>query len=300
MAQNISTLNHSFAIDKKIRFRDAGDGFPVADITTGHGTAAVALQGAHLLSWVPADQEPVIWMSKDAQFATGKSIRGGTPVCWPWFGAHASEAAFPAHGFARTSLWTVTATEQLPDDNIRISFRFSVDNHHPLWPQPMQCELHITCGATLQLELVTTNQGDAAITITEALHTYFAIGDIAAVSVDGLDGCAYLDKPEDFKLKQQHGTITFDNEVDRVYLETTGDCLIHDKQWQRTIRIAKSGSASTIVWNPWQQRAAEMGDMGKDGYRSMLCVEGANAADNRIVIAPNGSHTLSVYYSVEN
>jgi len=153
MAQNISTLNHSFAIDKNIRFRDAGGGFPVADITTGHGTAAVALQGAHLLSWTPAGHEPVIWMSEDAQFASGKSIRGGTPVCWPWFGAHASETASPAHGFARTSLWTVTATEQLPDENIR---------------------------------------------------------------------------------------------------------------------IAKSGSASTIVWNPWQQRAAEMGEMGKDGYRSML------------------------------
>jgi len=300
MPQNISTLNDSFAIDRKISFRDSGGGFTVADITSRHGTAAVALQGAHLLSWTPAGQQPVIWMSNDAQFTSGKSIRGGIPVCWPWFGAHASEATFPAHGFARTSLWTVTAAEQLPDDHFRISFQFSVDNHHPFWPHPTMCELHMAFGTTLQLELVTTNLSDAYITITEALHTYFAIGDIAAVSVDGLDGCTYLDKPDHFKPKQQHGAITFANEVDRVYLDTEADCLIHDRQLQRTIRIAKSGSTSTIVWNPWQHRAAEMGDMGEDGYRSMLCVESANTADNRIMIAPNGSHTLSVCYSVKN
>jgi len=298
MHQNIAELNHNFSIDEKISFRDAGSSFPVADISTEHCTASIALQGAHLLSWVPTDQKPVIWMSEEAQFATGKSIRGGIPVCWPWFGAHASNSTFPAHGFARTSLWSVTATEPLPDDNIRISFQLSVDKHHPLWPHPMMCALHITFGSTLQLELVTTNQSDEAITITQALHTYFAIGDIAAVTVNGLDSCTYLDKPDHFNPKQQHGSISFASEVDRVYLDTTGDCLIHDEQFQRTIRITKSGSASTIVWNPWQQRAAEMGDMGKDGFRSMLCVESANAASNKITIAPAMSHTLSACYII--
>jgi len=300
MTQRITDLNNRFGIDGRISFRDSGGEFIVADIINRHCSASIALQGAHLLSWVPSGQQPVIWISQDAQFCKGKSVRGGIPVCWPWFGAHDSESSFPAHGFARTSVWDVTATELLADKRCSISFRLSLADGHPLWPRPTLCELHITLGETLDMQLVTTNHSDEIITIGQALHTYFSVGDIRSASVLGLDGCAYLDKPDGFKRKQQHGPVTFNDEVDRVYLDTTDDCLIEDPLQHRSIRIEKTGSASTIVWNPWQQRAAEMGDLGKDGYFTMLCVESANAADDRIEIQPGSTHALSVRYSLEH
>ncbi len=299
MNQNISALNNRFAIDDRISFRDLGGEFIVADIANRHCSASISLQGAHLLSWTPSGQQPVIWMSDDAQLRKGKSVRGGIPVCWPWFGAHDSEISFPAHGFARTSMWNVTASELLADDSCYISFQLAVAANHPLWPHPTQCELRMTLGATLDMQLITTNHGDEAMTIGQALHTYFSVGDIRSVSVLGLDGCAYLDKPDEFKQKQQHGPVILHDEVDRVYLNTADDCLIKDPIHQRSIRIAKTGSASTIVWNPWQQRAEAMGDMGDDGYLTMLCVESANAADDRIEIQPGSSHTLSIRYSIE-
>lgn len=299
MHQNIAVLNDRFTIDEKINFRDMGAGFIVAEITNRHGSASIALQGAHLLSWLPSGQSPVIWMSQDAKLARGQSIRGGIPVCWPWFGAHGSDSSFPAHGFARTALWDVKSTELLADDNCQIVFQLDVAADHPLWPQPILCELHVTLGTVLKMQLITTNTGNQGVVIGQALHTYFAVGDIRRITVAGLDGCAYLDKPDGFKQKLQRGPVTFDDEVDRIYLDTTNDCIIQDPVYRRNIRIAKTGSASTIVWNPWQQRAAAMGDMGKDGYRTMLCVESANAADDRIEIQPDGRHTLSVQYSIE-
>jgi len=299
MNQNVSVLNDRFAIDGRISFRDVGDGFMVADIVNRHCSASIALQGAHLLSWTPSGQQPVIWMSQEAQLGKGQSVRGGIPVCWPWFGAHDSENSFPAHGFARTSMWNVIATKLLADGNCHISFQLAVATSHPLWLHPTICELRMTLGATLDMQLITTNTGDETITIGQALHTYFAVGDIRSVTVLGLDDCAYLDKPDGFKQKQQYGPITFNDEVDRVYLDTADDCLVKDLIHQRSVRITKTGSASTIVWNPWQQRAAAMGDMGEDGYLAMLCVESANAADDRVEIQPGGSHTLSVRYSIE-
>ena len=299
MNQNLSALNNRFAIEDRISFHDPGDECIIADITNRHCSASIALQGAHLLSWIPAGQQPVIWMSDDARLRKGKSIRGGIPVCWPWFGAHDPENSFPAHGFARTSMWNVTTTELLADDSCRISFKLAVAANPPLWPHATQCELHVTLGATLDMQLITTNRSDEAITVSQALHTYFAVSDIRSVSLLGLDGCPYLDKPDDFKRKQQHGPVIFNDEVDRIYLDTTDDCLIKDPVHQRSIRIAKAGSASTIVWNPWQQRADAMGDMGDDGYLTMLCVESANAADDRIEIQPESSHTLSIRYSIE-
>jgi len=300
MNQDISVLNDRFAIGNRINFRDIGDGFMVANIANRHCSASIALQGAHLLSWTPSGQQPVIWMSDDAQLRKGKSVRGGIPVCWPWFGAHDSERSFPAHGFARTSMWNVRSTKLLANDGCYISFQLAVAANHPLWPHPTLCELRMTLGTTLEIQLITTNHGDEAMTISQALHTYFAVGDIRSVSVLGLDGCAYLDKPDEFKQKQQHGPVTFNDEVDRIYLDTADDCLIIDPIHQRNIRIAKTGSASTIVWNPWQQRAAAMGDMGEGGYLTMLCVESANAADDRVEIKSGSSHTLSVRYSIEH
>lgn len=297
--QSLERLNDQFAIDGELRFCDRGDGFIVAEIANSECSAAVALNGAHLLSWQPAGQAGAIWLSEDARFENGRSIRGGIPVCWPWFGAHASDNSLPAHGFARTTLWHVTSAAS-DRESTTLTLALQTDDKHPMWPHASRVELEIRAGNLLEMTLTTENHAAETITIGQALHTYFRIGDIADVHVSGLDGRPYLDKPDGFKRKQQSGDIGFPDEVDRVYLESADDCLIVDQQMQRTIRIEKSGSRSTVVWNPGPTRSAEMGDLGPEGYRRMLCVESANAAEDVVAIEPGASHSLSVRYSLES
>ncbi|MBI5918781.1 MAG: D-hexose-6-phosphate mutarotase [Nitrosomonadales bacterium] len=273
----------------------------VAQINNEQASASIALQGAHLMTFQARDQQPLIWMSPAAKLVPGKSIRGGVPVCWPWFGAHASEAGFPAHGFARTVGWKVVDARPLVGGETFIAFELpQTAIPQAQWPHPCRVRLNITVGAVLEMALVTENTGDAAFPLGEALHTYFPISDVDNVCVSGLDGVAYRDKVTGMDLKQQSGDIGFPSEVDRVYLDTEASCDIVDTGANRRIRVAKSGSRSTVVWNPWIEKATKMGDFGSDtGYRTMLCVESANAAENVLTLAPGESHTLSVTYSNE-
>lgn len=298
MNQDITLLNNQFAIGEQLSFRDAGNGFIVVDLNNSQCSASIALSGAHLLSWTPTGEQPVIWMSEDAQFINGKSIRGGIPVCWPWFSAHDSESDFPAHGFARTSIWHVKSTAST-EDNTLIVLQLQTEANAKIWPYQCSCEIRFDIGRELKIELTTMNNDHQPFTVGEALHSYFAIADIRNTSVSGLEKCSYLNKPTGFSRHDQVGPITFSDEVDRVYLNTTADNLIEDREMRRTIRINKSGSDSTIVWNPWLERAAEMGDLGENGYLGMLCVESANAAENVVTIDPGARHSLSVRYKIE-
>jgi len=297
---DIAELNQKHAIANHVAFREIADGMPAAEISNAHAKAGIALQGAHLYAWQPDGHEPVIWLSEFAKFAPGKSLRGGIPVCWPWFGPHDSDSKLPAHGYARTSMWDVVETAALPDGSTQIRFELAQTNQmREQWPHAASVQLQISVGRTLQVSLITANTGDSPFTLGEALHTYFRIGDVSNVAIRGLDGCSYIDKVADAAHQVQHGDIVIDNEVDRVYLDTDADCIIEDRGLKRAIRIAKQGSHSTVVWNPWIEKAEKMGDLGEDGYRAMVCVESANALDNVVSIAPNETHHLSVIYSVE-
>jgi glucose-6-phosphate 1-epimerase len=293
-------LNRQFGIDQEVVIDAGPGGLPIVRVKNDHATASILLQGAHLLSWQPHDQDPVIWLSPEAKFAPGKSVRGGVPICWPWFGAHATEASFPAHGFARTVPWEVSASERCRDGVTRISFRLPMtDVTRVQWPHATPIETIITIGQALEVALVTRNAGAADVTIGEALHTYFAISDIKQVSVTGLDGRQYLDKVKDFARVKQSGPVRFTGETDRIYLDTGPDCVIEDPGLKRRIRIAASGSRSTVVWNPWIEKAEKMGDFGKDGWTRMVCVETANAADDVVRIPPGGEHRLTATYRIE-
>lgn len=293
-------LNRRFGLNRELVFDTGAGGLTVARISNDRASATIALQGAHVLAWQPRGAEPVIWLSPEAKYAPGKSVRGGVPVCWPWFGAHATESAFPAHGFARAVPWSVVATERLPDGSTRIAFRLEPnDATRAQWPHATPVEAVVTVGQTLEVALVTRNEGASAVTIGEALHTYFAISDIRQVSVTGLDGRLYLDKVKNFARERQSGPFRFTGETDRIYLETDRECAIEDPGLHRRIRISATGSRSTVVWNPWVEKAEKMGDFGKDGWTRMVCVETANAADDVITIPAGGEHRLVVRYSVE-
>lgn len=307
-------LNARFGINGHLHFREdaavngtppdtgAAGGLIVAEIGNAQATASLCLQGAHLMTWQPRSQAlPVVWLSRDARLAAGKSIRGGAPVCWPWFGAHASEAGFPGHGFARTVPWQVVESGNEPNGATRLTLRLvQSDKTRAQWPHQCTLELTVIVGETLRMELATENTGVTDFVIGEALHTYFRIGDIGEVRVKGLEGCDYWDKVGGSVLKKQAGAIGFSGETDRVYINSAAECVIEDDRLKRRIHVAKSGSLSTVVWTPWTEKAGKMGDLGQpEGWREMLCVESANAFDNVVNVAAGERHTLIVEYGAE-
>lgn len=296
------SLNAQFGIPGRLSFRDDASGLVIAEISNPQATASLCLQGAHLMTWQPKNQStPVIWLSRDARLAPGKSIRGGVPVCWPWFGVHA-EPGFPTHGYARTVPWQVIESGSEPDGATRLTLRLvESEKTRAQWPHAARLELTVVVGEVLRMELATENTGGADFAISEALHAYFRIGDIGAVRVTGLSDCDYWDKVGGSTLKKQDGTIQFAGETDRVYINTAAECGIEDDRLKRRIRVAKSGSLSTVVWTPWTAKAERMGDLGQpDGWREMLCVESANAIDNAVHVAAGTMHTLIVEYRAES
>ncbi len=295
----LAQLNSRFALDGQLKFVEGPGGLVFAEIDNALGTAYLCLQGAHITTFRPKDQdEPVIWLSDYAKFAPGKSIRGGAPVCWPWFGAHATESGFPGHGFARTVMWDVTHSAALASGETEITLTLvDTDQTRAQWPHASRVELNVVVGRSLKARLITSNLGDANITIGEALHTYLQIGDIAEIEVLGLEGCEYVDKVGEITRRTQEGAATFNGEVDRVYVNTEATCVIVDPKLKRRLLIAKSGSRSTVLWTPWTEKADKMGDFGPNGWRRMVCVESVNALENVVVIPAGQTHTLSVEYS---
>lgn len=296
-------LNKQFAIPGELNFRDDASGLIVAEIGNTKATAMLCLQGAHLMSWQPKDQSvPVVWLSRDAKLAAGKSIRGGAPVCWPWFGAHATESGFPGHGYARTVPWQVVESGNDPDGSTRLTLRLvESEKTRAQWPHASRIELTVIVGLSLRMEMTTENTGATDFLIGEALHTYLQIGDIGSVRVTGLDNCEYWDKVGGSALKKQSGAITFDGEVDRVYINTGTVCVVEDEKLKRRIYVSKSGSRSTVVWTPWTEKANKMGDLGRsDGWREMVCVESANALENLVTVCAGARHTLVVEYHAES
>lgn len=294
---DLQTLQKQFAIAERLHFEDSGVGLPVACIHTPQATARVALQGAQVLAWQPTGQAPVIWTSQAAVYQPGKPVRGGVPICWPWFGPLTGK---PAHGFVRARPWQVRAVTLLHDGQVRLDLGLcdTLDTR-ALWPHAFDLELAVTVGATLRMALTTHNTGDTPIRISQALHSYFAVGDIAQTRVQGLDGSRYLDKVQGEQERQQSGDVQCSAETDRVYFDTRADCLIHDTAQQRVIRVAKQGSASTVLWNPWSEKEKSFADMAAGEYRQMLCVETCNAGPDLIRLAAGQSHTLVAQVSVQ-
>ena len=295
-----ANLNKRFGIDGVVSFSAMPNGFVVAEVNNPHASAAIAMQGAHLMRFQPKGEEPLIWMSPEAKLASGKSIRGGVPVCWPWFGPHESNRKFPAHGFARTVPWRLNQVHLLPDGATRLEFELiQTTATRAQWPHACSVRNIITVGTTLQHELVTTNHGRDSLIIGEALHTYFQVGDVRKVTVNGLQGCSYLDKVKGFQRDIQNGPVGFNDEVDRIYLGAPATTEIRDPAMNRRIVIRAQGSHSTVVWNPWIEKAAQMGDLGPEGYLHMLCVETANAAEDTVTIAPGAQHRMVARYAIE-
>lgn len=285
-------LNKAYAVEGELGFCEMGGG-PIVWIKNDACSAAIALKGGQVLSWYPEGQEQVLWVSEIQPTSPEQSVRGGVPICWPWFGPHPKDPSKPNHGFVRTRYWDVVSSSPGNPQTTELALRTATTpQDFALWPHSAELILTIIAGATLRLELTTRNIGSDPFELTQALHTYFYVEDISRIEVEGFDGLEYLDKVEGYARKRQQGRITIDGEVDRIYLGHTGPAVIRDAALGRAIIVTKSGSTSSVIWNPGQERARQLGDLGPDGYRNMLCVETSNAGDDVVRIEPGSQHTL--------
>jgi glucose-6-phosphate 1-epimerase len=295
--QSLDQLKSRFARDGAVAFDMSPLGGIVARLACGQHNAVVALQGAQVLSWRHGTRE-MLWLSPVSRLGTGKAVRGGIPVCWPWFGPHPNDAAKPAHGFVRTRIWGVSSTGTTNGVASLTLACSTTPDDRSLWPHAAEAELTVTLGETLALRLTTRNTGTGAFDLSQALHTYFRVGDIGDVAIDGLAGRTYIDKLADGARIVEPGRITFGAEVDRIYLGDISDIALEDGA--RRLRIASTGSRSAVVWNPWIEKTERLGDMGaSNAFRRMVCIETANAGDDIVTLASGQQTALAVTYKVD-
>lgn len=293
LMQTVESLCEQFGVPG-LHFEAGQGGLTKAVVTTPVASGEIYLHGAHVTSWQPAGHEPVLWMSRSSLFQSGKPIRGGVPICFPWFGPHASDPSAPAHGFARTTLWEVREARTTADGGISLSLRARID--------VFSVSFTVEFGSVLRMTLTTeTVPGtNARLRFEDALHTYFSVSDVRNISITGLEQARYIDKVDGAQEKPATGTaIEFTGETDRVYLRTVTECHLQDPGRNRTIAISKSGSQSTVVWNPWIAKSARMPDFGDHEWPEMVCIETANVGSDAIELASDVSHSTTVVIRVQ-
>jgi glucose-6-phosphate 1-epimerase len=301
--QSRSGLEERFGIPGVLRFDETPGGLVQAVVSSSAAQAEVYLQGAHVARWTPRGQRPVLFLSERSEFLPGKAIRGGVPVIFPWFGpwlgTRGGGLPRPSHGFARTSIWTLeetTIVENGSAETVPVTMLFSLEPDsvsRDFGYGDFRLRYRVTMSARLELELEVSHNGSEPFTYEEALHSYFAVADIGQVGVAGLAGTTYIDKTDGNRRKvQQEEPLRFSGETDQVHLHTEANCVIYDAGWERRIAVEKSGSASTVVWNPWAEKTLGLKDMEPDAWRGMVCVETANVADDAVTLPPGASHTM--------
>jgi glucose-6-phosphate 1-epimerase len=299
---SLNALNAAHGIAQQLRVVEGPGGLPMIDVDNAHATARISLYGGQALAYRPRGAAAdLLFVSEQAFYQPGKAIRGGVPVCWPWFGPDPQGQGRPAHGLARTRLWSLRETAALPGGETRVVLGLNdTAETRALWPHAFDLSLTIAVGPTLRLALTTRNTGSTPCEITQALHSYFAVGDIAQTRVSGLDGCVYIDKAAGAggAVRTQNGDVTVNAEVDRVYTGVPAQLTLVDGARSGRVRITAEGSRTTVVWNPWAAIAAGMADLKDDEHQRFVCVETANAADDVITLAPGAAHTLVAHMAV--
>ncbi|HEX8311504.1 MAG TPA: D-hexose-6-phosphate mutarotase [Chthoniobacteraceae bacterium] len=282
----------SFEIPGKAMFEAGPGGLVQVVVTTGLAHARIFLHGAHVADFHPAGEEPVLFTSRESVFEPGRAIRGGVPVIFPWFGPRADDPKSPAHGFARTREWQLESVSEKAAGELVVTFTLAADQAtRALWPHDFLLRHTVTVGTALEMSLEVTNTGSSSFTFEDALHTYFTVSDVHQVEIHGLEGAEYIDKTDEQKRKRHaDDPIRFTSETDRVFLNTETTCTLVDQKLGRRIVVEKSGSVTTVVWNPWIKKSASLADFGDDEWPGMCCIETANAADNAITLAPGASH----------
>lgn len=279
----VSVLSDNVTIIEK-------NGIKIVRVIHEKAEAGISLHGGHVLWFKPQGQDDVIWLSDNAEFDTEKAFRGGIPICWPWFG----RIAAPAHGFARTSQWTLIDHRE-NHHGVIVSLGLEQNERTlAIWPHQFQARVNIEITETLKVTLDVSNTDTKPWVFSGALHTYLNVGDIHQTQTTGM-GSEYIDSLLDAKVCQGGDVLTLTDTIDRVYTSPTDQIEVQDDQLQRTLVVKNQGDNSAVLWNPWAQGAQGMGDMTDDGYLTMLCVESAlHAPSNEMgkTLQPGESHQL--------
>ena len=291
-------LDRRFGIPGIARVVDGNGGLTKVAVRTPAASGEIYLHGGQVTSWTPAGQPDVLFVSAASRWEAGRAIRGGIPVCFPWFGNKAGDPTAPAHGFVRSKGWTLDAIDQTDAGVVVRVATESDEQTQAQWPFDFRLVLRATFGESLNLALEVSNTGTTPQTIEEALHTYYTIGDATTVRVTGLDGAHYLDKVDSGRERVQAQDITVTAETDRVYVNTASAVDIDDPTLRRRIRVDKARSQSTIVWNPWIEKARAMADLQDDDWTRLICVETANVSPDAVTLQPGGQHVMSLTVAV--
>ncbi len=299
--QNHTQLNQQFGIKDQLQFSLGDNGFVMIDITNQHAKAKISTYAGQIISYKPNDAtEDLFFLSDKVLYQEGKAIRGGVPICWPWFGDDTSGYERPAHGFVRNQQWQVQSAETLEDGRTSVTLvTADTDMTRELWHYEFNLELHFIIGSNLEMALKTKNTGKEFFTITQALHTYFKVSDVNNVLIKGLGGKPYIDKLDSFAIKQQTDDIMVTDEIDRIYQKSPKQISLTDSGFNRTITISSYGSDTTIVWNPWSTSSSNIADLAKESYRNFVCVETANVFTDSLTIIPAGrEHVVTTVFSI--
>ena len=272
-----------------VNLEELAPGYPV--VTVNHSTckAQVALHGAHVMSWCPTGHEEVLYLSPEAVYREGKAIRGGIPICWPWFNAHPSDPDLPSHGLVRNQFWKLESTDA-DDEGVVAKLRRTTEH----WTVVAT----IRMGSSLEVAIESTNLGDDQLLVSGALHSYFRVGDVRQIIIKGLEDTDYLDTVGQHTNRHQTGVIEIDREVDRYY-DSSAAVRLEDPLKERTILIDKENSPSTVVWNPWIEKAAALGDLPNEDYLAFACVEAAITNDRAVALSQGETHRFATRISVE-
>lgn len=261
-------------------------GLPMLLVENRQARAVIALQGAHVMSFQPKGQREMLWISPKTLFESGKPIRGGIPLCLPWFGPHSEDKTW-LHGFARTRQWTLVGSNTLADGATRLVLELSGDaTLCALWPHDFLFHLEIVVGKTLRLEMTVENRGQAPAPLAFAFHTYFAVPDVAQAVISGLEGTSFIDKTDNLARKTQQGDVTISAMTDRVYLDVPAKQRIKSEDGAITI---ESPSRCAIVWNAWHNDK-NIGDIGEGNHVGYVCVERGDVADHAVTLAPGAPY----------
>ena len=273
-------------------------GFPKVRITTPEAEGEIYLHGAHITSWKPAGGKEALFLSSQSRWESGRAIRGGVPICFPWFGDKADDPKAPAHGFVRTKAWRLESIAQAGDAVTVGMVTESDEDTKRWWPAEFRLVYNVTFASELRLELVVTNTGKTSLRFEEALHAYHGVGNVLKTRVTGLDNIEYIDKTDSNRKKIQRGEIAIVSETDRVYLNTTDAVELEDPDLRRRTRVAKENSRTTVVWNPWVQKALSLSDFGDDEWMQMICIETSNVSDFAVDLAPGQEHKMKAVVRV--
>jgi glucose-6-phosphate 1-epimerase len=288
----IAELDRRLGIPGIARVVEGNGGLAKVAISGQGAAGEMYLHGAHVTAWQPRGAEEVLFVSSESRWEDGRAIRGGVPICFPWFGGKADDPSAPAHGFVRTMAWQLDSIVQSGD---AVTVSMSTESSQATkkwWPADFHLIHRATFGPELKMELVVRNTGATSLRLEEALHTYFRVGKIEKVQVHGLNSVDYLDKTDASRKKRQEGPIVIVSETDRVYLNTKGTTELEDPTLHRRIGVTTENSLTTVVWNPWIAKAKALPDFGDAEWLQMLCIETCNVADFAVELAPGQQHKM--------